>query len=135
MDILKWRTSYETGISSMDTQHQKLIALINNIYKVLRKEKPNESVEGVLNELILYAEKHFQEEEDLLEFNGYPDLSNHIAMHQSYLDELENLMIGWKMEDEVVAKNIYAFLRHWWMEHIVAEDRKYGEFLRAKGVE
>lgn len=135
MDIIKWRESYETGIRSMDTQHQKLIELINELYKELRKEESNESIEEVLIKMTTYAEKHLKVEEGILETNGYPDFANHIAIHQSYRNQLTTLMAESKKEHEAAVKNTYAFLRQWWMGHIVAEDKKYGEFLKSKGVE
>jgi hemerythrin-like metal-binding protein len=135
MDLIKWRESYETGIGSMDMQHQKLIELINDLYKVLRREELKESLEDVLSEMTAYAEKHLQAEEGLLEANEYPDLANHIAIHQSYRDQLTTLIAESKKDYEAAVKNTYAFLRQWWMGHVVTEDKKYGEFLKSKGVE
>jgi hemerythrin-like metal-binding protein len=135
MDLIKWRDSYETGIRSMDMQNQKLIKLINDLYKELRKEKSNGAIEEVLIEMTTYAEEHLQVEEGILEANGYPDLANHIAIHQSYRDQLTTLMAESKNDHEAAVKNTYAFLRQWWMGHIVTEDKKYGEFLKSKGVE
>ncbi len=134
MDLIKWRESYETGIRSMDMQHQKLIELINELYKELRKEESNESIEDVLIQMTTYAEKHLQGEESILEANGYHDLKNHIAIHQSYRDQLSTLLAESKSDHEAAVKNTYAFLRQWWLGHIVAEDMKYGEFLHSKGV-
>jgi hemerythrin-like metal-binding protein len=135
MDLIKWRESYNTGIRSMDIQHQKLIELINELYKELRKEGANESVEDVLIQMKTYAEKHLQVEEGILATNGYPDVENHIAIHQSYRDRLTTLIAESKKDHEAAVKNTYAFLRQWWMAHIVVEDKKYGEFLKSKGVE
>jgi len=45
------------------------------------------------------------------------------------------LMAEAKNDHETAVHNTYAFLRQWWMGHIVAEDKKYGEFLKSKGVE
>lgn len=134
MDIIRWRESYEIGIGSMDMQHRKIIELINKLYKVIRKEEPSGSIEEILDEMAKYAEKHLKEEEAILKTNDYPELANHIAAHQRYLDRLKTLMPDSKKEKEAAAKDVYVFLRHWWVEHIVAEDRKYGDFLRSKGV-
>ena len=135
MDLIKWRESYETGIRSMDTQHKKLIELINELYKELRKEESYESVEDILVEMTKYAEKHLQVEEGILKANDYPDFANHIAIHQSYRDQLTTLMAESKKDHKTAVNNTYAFLRQWWMGHIVAEDKKYGEFLKSKGIE
>ena len=135
MDLIKWRESYETGIGSMDTQHQKLIELINKLYKVLREEEPSSSIEGVLLEMTAYADEHLQTEEGILETNGYPDLANHLTIHQNYRDRLTTLTDESQRKNATTVKDTYAFLRQWWMEHIVTEDKKYGEFLKSKGVE
>ncbi len=119
----------------MDMQHKKLIELINELYKELRKEESSKSVEDILAEMTTYAEKHLQEEESILETHDYPDYANHIAMHQSYRDKLTALIVESKNDHESAINNTYAFLRQWWMGHIVAEDKKYGEFLKSKGVE
>lgn len=134
MDIIKWRESYQTGIKSMDEQHQKLIELINKLYRVIRKEESSDSIKEVLDEMNKYAAKHLKEEEAILRTNDYPDYANHIATHQNYLDKLEKLMVEAKEENEAAVNDTYVFLRQWWMGHIVAEDQKYGEFLKSKGV-
>jgi len=119
----------------MDTQHRKLIELINELYKALRKEESHDSIENVLIEMTTYAEKHLQAEEGILEANGYHDLSNHIAIHQSYRNKLKTLMDESKNDQEAALQDTYNFLRQWWMGHIVAEDQKYGEFLKSKGID
>ncbi|MBE0582777.1 MAG: hemerythrin family protein [Desulfofustis sp.] len=134
MDIIKWRKDYETGIDSMDVQHQKLIELINKLYKVIRKEESSASIKEVLNEMTKYAEQHLQDEEAMLKTNDYPDFASHSASHQGYRDKLKTLLAESKNEEDAAVKETYAFLRQWWKGHIVAEDQKYGEFLKAKGV-
>lgn len=134
MDIIKWRKSYETGIDSMDRQHEKLIELINKLYKAMGKRDSGESIKEVLVEMTKYSEKHLKEEEILLETHGYPDYASHTAIHRSYREKLETLMSESKKDNDAAVKKTYAFLRHWWMDHIVAEDQKYGEFLTSKGV-
>jgi len=119
----------------MDTQHQKLIELINQLYKVLREQEPSSSIEGVLLEMTTYADEHLRIEEGLLTTNWYPDLANHIAIHQTYRDRLTALTEESVRKSATAAQDTYTFLRQWWMEHIVTEDKKYGEFLKSKGVE
>lgn len=40
-----------------------------------------------------------------------------------------------KNDQEAALQDTYNFLRQWWMGHIVAEDQKYGEFLKSKGID
>jgi hemerythrin len=134
MDLIKWRDSYGTGVLSMDNQHRTIIGLINELYKNIRKEESSGSVEGVLTDMMKYAEEHLQAEENLLKTNEFPDYVEHIGKHQSYRQRLAALMAESKIDPDEAVKNIYSFLRQWWMGHIVDEDKKYGEFLKGKGV-
>jgi hemerythrin len=134
MDLIKWRESYGTGVLSMDNQHRKIIDLINELYKHIRNEETSSSVEDVLSAMIKYAEEHLQEEENLLKTNDFSDYDEHMSKHQSYRERLSSLMAESKTDPEAAVKSTYAFLRQWWMGHIVDEDKKYGEFLKGKGV-
>ncbi|BHH83977.1 bacteriohemerythrin [Desulforhopalus sp. 52FAK] len=129
MDIFKWRESYDTGVSVLDEQHKKLIELINKLYRVMRDRESEAVIKDVLEEMSKYAEYHFAEEEKLLKDNNYPGYENHIALHQSYREKVKSLMDGAGMEEDKQMKATYIFLRQWWMEHIVGEDKKYGEFI------
>jgi hemerythrin-like metal-binding protein len=135
LELVKWRESYETGVQSMDRQHRKLIELINELYRVLRKEKTGVEIEQVLTGLTAYAEKHLKNEEEILKVNGYSDFAAHMEIHRGYRDKVAELIAESTKDNDVAVKDTYIFLRRWWMEHIVAEDRKYGEFLKSKGVE
>lgn len=135
MDIIKWRDSYETGIKSMDTQHHNLIELINKLYKVIRNKESPGVIEEVLREMTQYAEKHLQEEEGLLKSNGYQDFDEHLALHKEYMEKLEKLITESKQEKDATVQKTYTFLRQWWVEHIMVEDKKYGGFLKLKGVD
>lgn len=136
MDILKWRSSYETGIPSMDEQHKKLIDLVNTMYRVMRGSENISSVDEVLEEMEKYAQIHFRDEEELLQKHNYTAFESHIAAHQIYREKIAVLLKEMK-EDEsrkgTVEKQLYSFLRQWWIEHIVQEDKEYGAFLKEKG--
>lgn len=134
MDIIKWRSSYETSIPSMDEQHRKLIDLINTMYRVMRKDEGPEQIDTVLKEMSEYASGHLRDEEALLQENGYTDFDSHLALHKEYLTKMEELREEWDKDKTSGAQNIYTFLRQWWLGHIVEEDQKYGPFLTEKGV-
>lgn len=135
MESIKWRESFETGIPSMDDQHQQLFELINKLYKVIRNHESNDSLKDVLDEMNRYTDLHLNEEEAVLESHGYADLNDHKQLHQNYRERVRALMDESLEGNEQVLHQTYKFLRTWWMDHIVSEDKKYGEFLKAKGVQ
>ena len=135
METIKWRETFETGISSMDEQHQELFALINKLYKVIRNHESNDAVTDVLAEMNNYTERHLLEEEALLEEYGYADLASHKELHQSYRDRVKVLLNDARDGNEDTLHETYRFLRQWWMNHIVKEDKKYTDFLESKGAQ
>lgn len=135
MDIIKWRPAYESGVQSMDEQHRQLIHLINSMYRVLRKEESSETLDSILGEMAAYAEKHLRAEEALLQEHGFPGYEEHLLLHQNYQKKVAALTKDWEQKDEMTAQNIYVFLRQWWLEHIVENDKEYGLFLTEKGVQ
>jgi hemerythrin len=135
MDILKWRTSYETGIPSMDVQHQRLISLVNQMFRIMRNQEGDAALDTVLGEMSDYAVKHLKDEEALLGEHGYPDLKEQESDHAKYLEKMKDLFSQLEKDRQATAKEIYTFLRFWWINHIVGIDKKYGPFLKEKGVE
>ncbi|WP_163339581.1 bacteriohemerythrin [Desulfopila sp. IMCC35008] len=125
MEIIKWRESYNIGIESMDLQHKLIIELINKLYNMIRQEESSTMIAEILEEMKIYAEEHFREEESLLETHKYPALSEHRDQHQVYREKLQDLLIN---NDEAIM-DTYTFLRKWWTEHIMNEDKQYSEFL------
>ncbi len=134
MNIIKWRTSYDTGVPSMDEQHQQLIDFINSLFRVLRKKESTETIGPILDDMATYAAKHLREEEALLQKHDFPGYEEHLTLHKDYREKVAALTRDWKKQDKMTARRIYAFLREWWLEHIVENDKKYGSFLTEKGV-
>ncbi len=134
MEILKWRKSYETGISQMDEQHKKLIQLVNQLYKMLREKDGIDELDAILQEMSDYAEQHLRDEEHLLETHAYPDIGKQKNSHNEYHETMDQLLLEMETDKHLAAQKIYGFLRKWWIDHIVGEDKEYGEFLREKGV-
>ncbi len=134
MDIIKWRDSFETGIKSMDEQHQELIKLINTMFRILRKTEEANTMDQILQDMSEYATKHLKDEEQLLQENNYPDYESHAQLHASYIEKIDHLVSIYNKDDEQAAKQIYAFLREWWLNHIMEEDKKYGSFLSEKNI-
>lgn len=132
MNIIKWRDTYSIGVEAMDLQHKTIIELINTLYNEIRNEESEQSNDKILEEMANYAEKHFKEEETLLETSKYPDLDNHKAIHQQYRDSLKSLVEKSKNSDDTAMKDVYTFLRQWWTQHIMTEDQEYGKFLKPK---
>lgn len=125
MEIVKWRASYTVGVEEIDTQHKVAIELINKLYTMIRAEKSDIVIDEILDEMAKYADQHFQDEERLLEESNFPDLIEHKKQHQLYKDKL-NILTA---KEETAITDTYTFLRQWWTDHIMNDDKQYSDFL------
>jgi hemerythrin-like metal-binding protein len=118
----------------MDEQHRKLIELVNTMFAVMREKKDGGRVSEVLEEMMTYSAEHFEAEENLLAENGYPRLEEHQSLHQNFIQKLEKLKQLHGETPEAVTRDVYHYLREWWRDHILEQDKLYGPFLNDKGI-
>lgn len=134
MDVIKWRSSFDTGIAEMDEEHRRIIDVINQLYRMLRGHEENGDLEGIYTILKEYSELHFEHEEELLRSNDYPDMKEQGDSHREFVEKLEEIREDLKANDPSVIPGVYKYLREWWIGHIVESDKKYGPFLKEKGL-
>jgi len=130
MSVIKWRDSYNTGVSQFDQEHHKIIELIDAMYVALRDKLDREVTEKVCREAIVYTEQHFANEEQALISINYPDLEEQMTEHSRMKKEVVKFQ-------ELIASNytegatgLYHFLRDWLINHILVIDKKYGPYLQ-----
>ena len=84
---IEWRDSYSVGIEYLDSQHRKLLELINKIGDAAGTGLSKASCFAVLNAMIRYAQEHFTTEERYLEKNSYPKYLEQKGAHEKFVQE------------------------------------------------
>jgi hemerythrin len=135
MAFLKWTEEYSVGVAVYDAEHMQLMAMVNDVYESMFSDAARVTLRSVLNGLIAYTERHFKHEEDMLAQAGYPLLNEHKMQH----DLLKNQVLEFSgkasdTNDSLMSIEISKFLKTWLLEHIQKEDKKYGQYLNAKGI-
>ena len=134
--MLQWKEEYEVGVAEIDEQHQKLIDIANRVYELMRNElaldKYDQIVE-ILQELKEYTVYHFHFEEGLMQKAKYKKRFSHKIMHQNFLAQVEAVDLSAVDENqEAYLIQIMDFIANWLIEHIVGEDKKVGQSVRAQ---
>lgn len=131
---IQWNESLMLGIGEIDAQHEKLIALINDLHDAFTQGKEKKVVDDIVSEAHDYIGYHFSTEQRLMEEHGYPGTDGHVDEHEDYiLKSSEHLMAS--QEDETgLADEVLDYLTGWWKTHINGTDRKLAQFLKGKGV-
>ena len=63
MAFMVWNDRLMTGIAAIDSDHKKLVGMVNALYEAIQAGKGREEVQGVLAGLGDYTRVHFGREE------------------------------------------------------------------------
>ena len=127
-EILRWTPEFSVRNRKMDSQHQKLVDLVNRLYSSMRSGKANDVVSSVLDELVQYTANHFADEETLMRLHKYPGLPDQQAQHKQLVDQVLELRRQFQA-GQPLGTRIFNFLKGWLVNHIMNEDKKYSSFL------
>lgn len=133
-EFVEWKEEYSVGIHSIDQQHKKLLALINQLQTAVKYSTGEEFEREALNELVDYTKTHFTFEEGLMEQNDYPDFVPHKAQHKKMIDEVEKVLAIYEKDHHTAMSNANEYLKGWLINHINGTDKQYSKFLIDKGV-
>lgn len=127
MEKIVWYSKYNTGNEIIDSEHQYLVSLINEIMEK-RKEMNLDEIKRIFIELKRYAHIHFYNEEKLMEEINYPKIEDHKAQHRVFLEELDKIEKELMLENKYVSFEIMIFLSKWFINHIQHMDKDFSSY-------
>ncbi len=123
-----WSEKFETKIDIVDTQHKKLIELLNELYESLDTGELGEvKLDNILKQLLEYADKHFIDEEMLMLQNHVDDRhrSLHRMEHQSFIYDAKQMRTHLSPDESIIelTEKLTEFVTSWWTYHILGMDQ------------
>lgn len=109
----------------MDAQHQRLVALINDLHGGMKKRQSKDELGRIFGGLLDYTRTHFTAEEVLLQRAGYPGLATQKRSHDAFVKKVEDLRARHMSGALFVSSETMTFLKDWLQNHILKEDRAY----------
>jgi hemerythrin len=127
---LQWREQLSVGNDLIDTDHQRLIEIINQADSSLQSAS-RAGLLTALDELDKYSRVHFTLEEKIAQAVGFPDLGQLHASHMLLLETLNRIAqeIG-EQWDKAAAEHFGQFLRDWLINHVIKEDMLLKPYLK-----
>jgi len=122
LDWNYWSDDLEMGIASIDDDHRRILALIGTLRDAIDSPDPHPVIIATLATLRDYADRHFRREEAMLATSGYPNLTSHRQVHDSFRDYTRH-----PSEDDALPNAVLmlSYLVNWWTGHIVTDDKQY----------
>ena len=134
MAFINWGHSLIVNIGTIDSQHQRLIAIVNDLFDAMSEGKGNEILGEIFVELIDYTKSHFSTEESLMKIHAYPYIKEHKEQHDELTKQALDLYDKFRAGQGTVSVPVLNFLRTWLNNHILSTDKKLGAYLESKGV-
>jgi len=130
--VLKWSNDYLIGIDLIDEQHQALFMVAHRFRDEILLCREEESVEKTLAFLKNYAKKHFADEEVFMRKHEYPDVENHLKLHDTFLERYDELAekcreVG---PSQDLADEIAEMVQDWLIEHVAEADTDYAKHVK-----
>jgi hemerythrin len=130
---LVWSRNMSVGNESIDSEHQSLFNMLNDIDNTI-KNKDSDALLQVLQVFKELTRQHFNSEENIARAINFP-FEEHKLEHdyvlnemQTMWDELASREGGWS---ESVIEHYYEFLIEWTVAHIREDDMQMKRALEA----
>jgi hemerythrin len=134
MTLIAWNDALAVGVNEIDSQHQKLVQLINGLHDHMLKGDAHDIMQKVLDRVIQYTVMHFQMEEGLMARHGYPHSPTHKREHAELTQHAVELQQKLESGNGRITMETMTFLRDWLQNHILKTDKQLGAHLQSKGV-
>ncbi len=135
MPLLEWSAGLDVGVTDFNKQHQRLVALINELHAAMLEGKGSQAIGHVLREMGDYTVYHFQAEERLMAAKNYPGLAPHRAEHEAFVAKVKDLTERFERGTLALSVETLNFLKDWLVHHIQGTDKQYREFFAKAGVQ
>jgi len=125
----------DVGSKFINGQHKILVDLINDLYSAMNRGKGGTVIGKILQDLSDYVEKHFRDEEKMMDKYNYSGLGEQKELHAHYEGKIIDYILAVQKGKAAVSIDLLEFLKGWLYDHILVTDMKYKEFFIDKGVE
>ncbi len=133
-DLIVFDDKIRIGLTDIDSQHRKLVDLINRLHKSMKLRQGKAQSGHILDELVDYTVTHFQFEENLMKKYGYQEADDHFLKHKDLVAKVGDFRNRFTQGNATLSMDLMDFLKDWLLIHINVTDRKYVTFFKSKGL-
>ncbi len=131
MPLMDWSDGLSVGVQMVDTDHKRLVQLVNQLYDAVTAGHGKDALGKVLDGLIDYTKTHFAREEAEMARTHYPDGPAHVRQHRDFAKKVLDVQAQFKAGNQaVLSLQVMSFLRDWLLQHIQGTDRQMGAWLQ-----
>ncbi|WP_010663304.1 bacteriohemerythrin [Marinilabilia salmonicolor] len=123
--LIKWTEDLSVGHETLNQEHQKWIAILNDFYQGLADGSSKEKLTGLIKGLLDYAKVHFSNEEEYMRSIHFPGLERHQQEHGEFIEKATEFYEKFSTGKMLLSIEVTNFIKNWISNHIKAEDKQY----------
>lgn len=130
---IAWSNFLRVDVPEMDEEHRQFIARVNELNQAILDSEDKATVGKAMALMLSEAARHFEHEEQMLARWEYPDAAAHAGRHAELAEQFSRVMREFDAADLSfvwAAKGLR--MKQLLVEHLLGEDMKYRDFLRAR---
>lgn len=126
--MFEWSDRFSINIQTIDSQHQQIFALLNELSLCCKANNVSPSVvEKALIQIKAYSNKHFMIEEKLMQSAKVDEqhFRIHRMEHQSFTYDVNHFSVSGLSQQKYIeaAEKLVCFITNWWIYHILGFDK------------
>ena len=134
MALIDWDDNMSVNVKKIDQQHQKLIAIMNNLFEAMTEGKGKQVLDKTVDQLLEYTEIHFKTEEIFFDQFEYSETDSHKKEHEDFIEKVSAFKDGTDRGKLGLSVDVMHFLSRWLENHIMKTDKKYSRFFNENGL-
>ena len=134
MAVFVWSDKYSVKVNEMDSQHKKLLDILNDLYEAMQKGQAAASLSKLVGDLLTYTQRHFSAEERYMQQYGYPKYAEQKKEHDFFISKIKKYQADLAAGKTSFSVDMSVFLKNWLVNHISVVDKEYGPFFNGKGL-
>jgi hemerythrin-like metal-binding protein len=132
LKLLEWSDELSIDRGVLDSHHKRIIEQVNLFFQRMMSGDGRRGALEMVDTLGQTLERHFNDEEGLMELEKYPALREHHDAHQKGWEKYQALRKELEQGRPEAAKDALEFAAFWLKDHIGKHDRKLADFLRGR---
>jgi hemerythrin len=133
MLVIQWDESMSTGIDTVDAQHKQLIAWLNDLLGAMSQGRGRHQIQGLLDQLGIYAATHFSHEEECMLRYKCPAAEQNALAHKDFVATFMALEHEFQRDGATaqLVVRVETELMRWLTTHIKRTDTQLYPCVRA----
>lgn len=130
--FIQWNDDFKIGSEIIDAEHKSIIDEFEKLYSYMKDGSGHDYYNEFYKFLDEYVNTHLEHEELYQKEIDYPLCKKHKALHDVFRKKIISLKESTEGRD-ITNKDlidISIFVRNWFVNHILVEDKKLGEYIQ-----